>query len=78
MLPTLRHCHRCQDVSGGQGLPQRPWCIWFSRKKKSEVTQSYLTLCDPMVSSLRGSSLHGILQARLLEWGAISFANEGI
>ena len=33
------------------------------------------TLCDPMDSSLPGSSVHGILQARILEWVAISFSN---
>ena len=38
----------------------------------SEVAQSCPTLCDPMDCSLPGSSLHGILQARVLEWGAIS------
>ena len=37
------------------------------------VTQSCLTLCDPMDCSLAGSSVHGILQARILEWVAISF-----
>ena len=39
------------------------------------VTQSYLTLCDPMDCSLPGSSVHGIFQARILEWVAISFSN---
>ena len=34
--------------------------------------QAYQTLCDPMDCSLPGSSVHGILQARTLEWGAIS------
>ena len=38
----------------------------------SEVAQSCWTLCDPMDCSLPGSSLHGILQARILEWAAIS------
>jgi len=38
------------------------------------VAQSCLTLCDPMDSSLPGSSVHGILQARILEWVAISFS----
>ena len=33
--------------------------------------QSYLTLCDPMDCSPPGSSVHGILQARILEWGAM-------
>ena len=40
------------------------------------VTQSYLTLCDPMDCSLPGSSAHGISQARKLEWDAISFSRE--
>ena len=40
----------------------------------SEVTQSCLTLCNPMDYSLSGSSLHGIFQARVLEWGAITFS----
>ena len=39
----------------------------------SEVAQSCPTLCDPRDCSLPGSSLHGILQARVLEWVAISF-----
>ena len=38
------------------------------------VTQSCLTLCDPMDYSLPGSSAHGILQARILEWVAIPFS----
>ena len=37
--------------------------------------QSCLTLCDPIDSSLPGSSVHGIFQARVLEWGAIAFSN---
>ena len=36
--------------------------------------QSCPTLCDPMDSSLPGFSIHGILQARILEWVAISFS----
>ena len=39
---------------------------------QSEVTQSCLTLCDPMDCSLPGSSVHGIFQERVLEWVAIS------
>ena len=41
---------------------------------ESEVAQSYPTLCNPMDCSLRGSSVHGIFQARILEWVAISFS----
>ena len=43
-------------------------------KSESEVAQSCLTLGDPMDCSLPGSSLHGIFQARVLEWGAIAFS----
>ena len=41
-------------------------------KSESEVTQSCLTLRDPMDYSLPGSSIHGIFQARVLEWRAIA------
>ena len=41
---------------------------------KSEVAQSCPTLCDPMDCSPPSSSIHGILQARVLEWVAISFS----
>ena len=43
-------------------------------KSESEVTQSYMTLSDPMDCSLPGSSVHSIFQARVLEWGAIAFS----
>ena len=43
-------------------------------KSKSEVAQLCPTLSYPMDCSLPGSSVHGILQARLLEWGAIAFS----
>ena len=43
-------------------------------KSESEVAQSYPTLSDPMDCSLPGSSIHGIFQARVLEWGAIAFS----
>ena len=43
-------------------------------KSESEVTQSCPTLSDPMDCSLPGSSIHGIFQARVLEWVAIAFS----
>ena len=43
-------------------------------KSESEVAQSCPTLSDPMDCSLTGSSIHGIFQARVLEWGAIAFS----
>ena len=43
-------------------------------KSDSEVAQSCPTLRDPMDCSLPGSSVHGVFQARVLEWGAIAFS----
>ena len=43
-------------------------------KSESEVAQSCPTLSDPMDCSLPGSSIHGIFQARVVEWGAIAFS----
>ena len=45
-------------------------------KSESEVAQSCLTLSDPMDCSLPGSSIHGIFQATVLEWGAIAFSHQ--
>src|SRR5574337_1250694 len=53
-------------------------CYFFLQcmkvKSESEVTQSCPTLSDPMDCSLPGSSVHGICQARVLEWVAIAFS----
>ena len=45
-------------------------------KRESEVAQSCPTLSDPMDCSLPGSSIHGIFQARVLEWGVIAFSKD--
>ena len=45
-------------------------------KSESEVAQSCLTLSDTMDCSLAGSSVHGIFQARVLEWGATAFSDD--
>ena len=50
------------------------YCFLSHIKSESEVTQSCLTLCNLMDCSLPGSSVHGIFQARVLEWMAISFS----
>ena len=55
-------------------------CLLLGRKaminleSESEVAQSCLTVCDPVDCSLPGSSVHGVLQARILEWVAFSFS----
>jgi len=43
-------------------------------KSESEVAESCSTLRDPMDCSLPGSSIHGIFQARVMEWGAIAYS----
>ena len=65
---------------------QAPLSMGFSRQEhwsglpfpspmhENEVVQSCLTLREPMDCSLPGSSIHGIFQARVLEWGAIPFS----
>ena len=50
----------------------RRFTVWAT--KWSEITQSCPTLCNTMDCSLSGSSVHGIFQARVLEWIAISFS----
>ena len=53
------------------------WATWevpYWYESEREVAQSCLTLCNPMDCSLPGSSVHGIFQARTLEWVAISFS----
>jgi len=45
-------------------------------KSESEVAQSCPTLIDAMDCNLPGSSIHGIFQARVLEWGAIAFSDK--
>ena len=47
-------------------------------KSESEVAQSCPTLSDPMDCSPPGSSIHGIFQARVLEWGAIAFSEKEV
>ena len=87
---SLQLCPPLRDPtdSSPPGFP-RPWdspgkntgvgCHFLLQctemKSESEVTQSCLTLSDPMDCSPPGSSIHGIFQAGVLEWGAIAFSN---
>ena len=60
----------------GVGCHFLPQCIKV--KSESEVAHSCLTLHDPMDCSLPGSSVHGIFQAKVREWGAIAFSDNRI
>ena len=49
--------------------------MYLAASKRSDIAHSCPTLCDPVDCSLQGSSVHGIFQARVLEWVAISFSS---
>ena len=82
--PTL-----CDPIDGSSTRLRHPWdspgkntgvgCHFLLQcmkvKSESEVVQSCPALRDPMDCSLPGSSIHGIFQARVLEWGAIAFSD---
>ena len=70
-LPCPRHSPGKNTGVGCHFLLQ---CI-VKVKSEREVAQSCPTLSDPMYCSLPGSSVHGIFQARVLEWGAIAFSD---
>ena len=57
-----------------ESILNSPIPIKEKKERKSEVAQLCSTSCDPMDCSLLGSSIHGIFQARVLEWVAISFS----
>ena len=58
----------------GQRLPEKQETNMIMLESESEVAQSCTTLFDPMDGSLPRSSIHGIFQAKVLEWVAISFS----
>ena len=62
------HLHKTAPFSGC-------YSILIINAAAAKSLQSYLTLCDPIDSSPPGSPIPGILQARTLEWVAISFSN---
>ena len=85
---SLQSCPTLCDPTDGSPPGSRPWdspgnytgvgCHFLLQcmkgKSESEVAQSCPTLQDPMDCILQGSSIHGISQARVLEWGAIAFS----
>ena len=65
----------CGFVANKSGVDDhQPKGAGMKVKGESEVAQSCPTLSNPMDCSLPGSSIHGIFQARVLEWGAIAFS----
>ena len=66
-------CRFTNRYSSSQSYRLRLRVMWPG-ESESKVTQSCPTLCDPMDGSLPGSAVHGIFQARMLEWAAISFS----
>ena len=81
-VKLLQSCPTLCDPRDGSppGKNTRVGCHFLLQcmkvKSESEVTQSCPTLSDPIDCSLLGSSIHGIFQARVLEWGAIAFSEE--
>ena len=65
----LRFFHRQKADRGHRGKDNRVLYCYL-------LTKSWLTLCDPMVISVHGSSVHEISQARILVWVAISFSRD--
>ena len=86
LLSRFSRVQLCATPSTAANQASRPWdspgkntgvgCHFLLQcmkvKSESEVAQSCLTLSDPMDCSLPGSPVHGIFQARVLEWGAIA------
>ena len=71
--PFILHFFPFHEKWGVQGV-KRGRLGKVKEKKESGVAQSCLTLCDPMDCGPPGSSVHGIFQARILDWVAISFS----
>ena len=68
----------CENPLREEGLEITSWGITFiitAAAAAAKLLQSCLTLCDPIDGSPPGSLVPGILQARTLEWVAISFSN---
>ena len=63
-----------QQYWSGVPLPSPTYCVAAAAAAAAKSLQSCPTLCDPIDGSPPGFSVHGIFQARILEWGAIAFS----
>ena len=64
-----------EDPAKRMETKKKNYSFRYSTSAAAKSRQLCPTLCDPIDSSLQGSAVHGILQARTLEWVAISFSN---
>ena len=81
MLATEKYCYKSSDSLSNQNTPpqislHRNLELPLTTAAAAKSLQSCPTLNDPMDCSLPGSSIHGILPARVLEWGAIAFTKQ--
>ena len=72
--PELKETHPWDSPGKNTGVGCHFLLQCMKVKSEREVAQSCVTLRDPMDCSPPGSSIHGIFQARVLEWGAIAFS----
>ena len=77
-LEPTRPCRPWDSPGKNTGVGCHFLLQYMKVKSESEVTQSCLTLSDPMDCSLPGSSILGIFQARVLEWVAIAFSKKEV
>ena len=85
ILKNQRGKHTDAEMATSTNIPKAASCQFghkrcrkVKRESESEVAQLCLTLRDLMDCSLPGSSVHGIFQAKVLEWGAIAFSGDGV
>ena len=78
VIDAIQPSHPLSSPSPPAPNPSQHQSLFQCRKvrSESEVAQLCLTLSDPMECSPLGSSVHGIFQARVLEWGAIAFSDK--
>ena len=81
VMPSSRGSSQPRDWTQVSGIAGKFFAVWVTREAQWQmkwsglkVAQSCLTLCDYMDCSLPGSSVHRILQARILEWVAVPFS----
>ena len=75
---TDKYPHPWDSLSKNTGVGCHFLLQCMKVKSENKVAQLYPTLSDPVDCSLPSSSIHGIFQARVLEWGAIAFSKKTV